>query len=459
MPLAEGPVPKRGLPRALQAHLQALKTRRAGATAALLAVATSVLILALNLATGILTARYLGPTGRGELAAIIMWPQIFAFALTLGLPSSLLYNLKCFPDRESPLFSSTLLLGSAMGGLAVILGILLVPAWLIEYSPETVRWAQWGMLAAPIALFHVILISAMLAREEFGLYNFARAVPPLLAMFLLVILVLAGRLTSFSAAVATLVSPAPACLWMTWRLWRAYRPRLQELTTSSKLLLSYGLRSYGVDLLGTLTNQADRLIVVGFLDPGMMGLYVVAMNLSQVLNTFPTAVVSVLFPKASGRPGKEVVALTGRAVRVSLSCTALLATIGTMLGPYVLERLYGPEFLPAVAVMRILLIEATLRGAIWILAQAFMAMGSPGLVTLFQGVGLALSVPLLLWLVPVYGLVGAGYALLIATAARLVMVLVCFPLVLNHAPPRLLLGWTEIAALLSRGEGSDKQTT
>ena len=37
-----------------------------------------VFILAINLATGIITARALGPIGRGELAAMQLWPYFLA---------------------------------------------------------------------------------------------------------------------------------------------------------------------------------------------------------------------------------------------------------------------------------------------------------------------------------------------------------------------------------------------
>ena len=61
-----------------------------GATAATLQTALArVLILAINMGTGIITARFLGPQGRGEQAAIILWPQLLAYLMTLGLPAAL----------------------------------------------------------------------------------------------------------------------------------------------------------------------------------------------------------------------------------------------------------------------------------------------------------------------------------------------------------------------------------
>jgi hypothetical protein len=46
-------------------------------------IGARLFMVAINAATGILTARALQPAGRGELAAMILWPVFLASALTL----------------------------------------------------------------------------------------------------------------------------------------------------------------------------------------------------------------------------------------------------------------------------------------------------------------------------------------------------------------------------------------
>jgi O-antigen/teichoic acid export membrane protein len=236
------------------------------------------------------------------------------------------------------------------------------------------------------------------------------------------------------------------------RLWKLYRPRWYRLRSASKSLTSYGLRSYGVDLAGTFTYYLDRVLLVGLVAPAALGLYVVALSLARMLNVFHAAVVSVLFTKTSGRPVEEVVALTGLAARASTALTLLAALGLTVFGPRVLSLVYGQDYLGAVTVFRLLVLEVVLSGMAWVLAQAFMALGRPGLVTLLQGVGLSISVPLLLVLVPPYGLEGAGLALLISATLRLVLALVSFPLILQMRIPRLWLTRTDIYAIFHREE-------
>ena len=56
-----------------------------------------------------------------------------------------------------------------------------------------------------------------------------------------------------------------------------------------------------------------------------------------------------------------------------------------------------------------------------------------------QGIGLGLTVPLMLVMIPAYGLIGAGLALLCSTIIRFIFMLGSYPLILKVRPPRLLI--------------------
>src|SRR5688572_10504293 len=74
-----------------------------------------LIILAMNLATGILTANLLGAAGRGEQGAMALWPAVLTPILIIGLPASLVYN-----SRQSERFAPDFFYGAV--GIALILG-------------------------------------------------------------------------------------------------------------------------------------------------------------------------------------------------------------------------------------------------------------------------------------------------------------------------------------------------
>jgi len=107
-----------------------------GPAATLQTMLSRLLILGINVVTGIITARTLGPTGRGEQAAMILWSGFLASTMTLGLPSSLVYNLKRYPEEKSQLLCAALFLSSGLGLAASVIGIVFMPQWLAQYSAE-----------------------------------------------------------------------------------------------------------------------------------------------------------------------------------------------------------------------------------------------------------------------------------------------------------------------------------
>lgn len=410
----------------------------------------NVFVLAINIGTGIITARFLGPTGRGEQAVMGLWVQFLAYALTLGIPSALLYNLRRKPDEASQVFSAALLLGTVMGFVTIGVGVVFIPHWLSDrYSPEVVSYARWFMIAAPLVLLNQIFTYVLRAREEFGTYNAIRYLQPLLTLFGLIFLVFAGLLTPLNATLAYVLPVIPIFLYMLVYLWRIYRPTFSGARRAFRALTSYGLRSYGADVTGVLSNELDRALVAAFLGPAAVGLYVVAMSLSRMLDVFQAAVVSVIFPKAVGQSQDEVVVLIERGARVCGTVTLLAAAGLGLLGPWALSFVYGSQFLGAVPVLRLLLLAVALNGITLILCQAFMALDRPGFVTVVQISGLGLIVVLLPMLVPHYGLEGAGIALVVSAVIRLAFALASFPLVLKVRVPSLLLKRSDITQIVA----------
>lgn len=413
--------------------------RGISATAAVLqSISAKVLIIGVNILTGILSARSLRPEGRGELAAMILWPVFLASVLSLGVPSALTFQLKRNPGKQSQLMGAALLLAILAGAVAVLLGGFFMGAWIPQYPPRVILFARLLLLTAPVGTLLAVGRAGLESRGDFTASNKILIWSPACTLFCLVALRAAHALTPFSASLAYVPVGIGPMVWMVFRLWRTFRPCLQDFRQSARQLFSYGIRSYGIDLCGTMSLYVDQALVVRLLAPDQMGTYVVALSLSRMLNLFHTSVVMVLFPKAVSRRPREVAAMTSRAMRMS-TILCVLAGIGiAAVGPSALSLLYGKEFRGAGMALRLLVLEVVLGGAAQVLSQAFMALGRPGVITGLQVFGLALTVPLMLLLVPRFGIAGAGAAMLGSTVARLAFVVASFPLFLKMRVPRLL---------------------
>ena len=419
---------------------------RNGTAAALQAFAVRLAVLGLNVATGVLAARWLGAAGRGDLAALRAGATTFAFLLALGLPSAVVYTFRRYPAHRGRLLGAALALTAALGAVAVVLGAALVPVWLDDFAPDVRRAAQWMMLTAPLVLLMPVCTGALEASGAYTATSRARLAQPLLTFLVLVGLGVAGAMTPLSAALAYVAASLPLA-WMLAALWRRYPPQFRGIARPARLIGRYAVRSAGINLTSSLSSQADQVLVVGIMEPALVGAYVVALSATRLLTAVHVSVVAVLFSKTASRAPDHVLATVGRTVRVVGATTALAGVVLFAAGPTLLRVLYGPDFVAAATLLRLLVVEVVVGSVVSVLAQSFMALGRPGWVSTFQTVGLALNVPLLLVLVPQFGLVGAGVALLTATSVRFVAVLAAYPLVLRVPPPPLVLTRADVRAL------------
>ena len=408
------------------------------ASAFLQSAGAKLLIIGLNAATGILTARALAPVGRGELSAMMLWYIVLSSIFSLGVPSALTFQLRRHPDRLSELGGAALVLSLGISVVAGVVGYFGLPHWIPQYSPQVLFLARMFLLNLPVAVFVVIGRAALESQGNFNASNLSLIGPPSLTLAGLLLLLSLHRFTPANAAWCYVLAGIPPVIWMARSFYLAVRPRFRNLWRSVRLLLSYGIRSYGIDLCGTLSLYVDQALVVRILQPGLMGTYVVALSLSRMLNAFHTAVVMVLFPRAVSRPPREVLEMTGRAVRMTTFVTTLCGAGIMIAGPRLLVFLYGSEYRGAAAILRILVIEVILAGATQVMSQAFMALARPGVITALQAIGLLLTVPLMLILVPRFGIAGAAFSLLLSTCARFVFVLASFSQFLRLPCPDLL---------------------
>lgn len=437
---------------AIAAPLALLRRVRARATvsAVMDVMVLRMLALAGNVCSGLLTAALLGPAGRGEQAALILGPQLLAMVATLGLHASFIYNTKADPEQEGRYLGAALLLAPAAALLGIVGFWLALPHWLGQYSAETIAEARWLLWLAPFGVATPLLTGVLELRGRFRLANRVLYLQSLGTILLLLLLWAAGALTPHSSALAYLLPAVPVFLYLLRVATRAVRPRLGLGAPYPQRLLRYGLRFYGVDLLGTLSNYIDQMVIVLVLQPAAVGAYAVALSLARILAVLQGAVSTVLFPSIAARGAASAVATAALAARVATAVNTAAAIGLGIVGPHLLLWLYGEAFAAAILPFQILLAETVLSNAARILAQAYSGSGRPGVVTLVESAAVAVSFGAMLLLVPRFGLIGAALAMLLAGLLRLAAVLAGFRLVLGLGLPRLVIGRADLAWVMGR---------
>jgi O-antigen/teichoic acid export membrane protein len=412
-------------------------------------VGVKIFILVFNTATGILSARALQPSGRGELAAIILWNVLFANAFTLGIPSALTYQLKKRHELRSEFVGAALLLSGLTSLLAMVIAAIGLPHWIPQYSATAIFYSRLFLFNVPLFAASLVGRAALESEGDFTTSNLSLLLNPLLTLTALCSFLLAHHLTPVNASWAYMFGSVFPALFVLHKLLARFKPIVRSFRHASKLLMSYGIRSYGIDLCGTMSFYVDQVLVVHLLQSDTMGTYVVALSLSRMLNAFHSAIIMVLFPNMISQSRDVVHFRTGRAVRMTTFVTATAGALIALIGPRLVTSLYGKSYSSATGIVRVLILEVILSGTAQVLSQAFMALGRPGTITIFQVSSLVLTIPLLIVLVPRYGIHGAALAILLSTTIRLIAIMASFRPLLKMRCPSIFLNHNDWCSMLS----------
>lgn len=387
--------------------------------------AANLMVMVLTTLISIMTARMFGVVGKGEFTAIQFYATFLVGVVGFGLPTSLIYNMKRSRDMGAELIKAGFLFQIPVSIVVGIISWTFMPAWLGNYPPEVIETARWYTVLMLPLLLAVNLIAALAqSTDNFNVYNGVRLFVPLFNLAGIALLLVTGVLSIHAAAAVFLVTTFLVVAWSLYRLRNELKidwfRRLAD-RTAAKLLFGYGSRVFGVELLGTLYSQFDKIIILALLSARELGLYSVVYALSRVFNTVQMAISNVIFPKLAGLDKDKIIATVGRAFRLSLMLMTIVVIPSMFIGRFLMGLLFGKEFLEASTAFYLLSIECILGGGSWILAASFNALGRPGLVLIRQIIALAITVGLFFVFTPMFGLNGIALALLVGALVRMLI--------------------------------------
>jgi len=381
---------------------------------------TSVMTVAMSFAISIITARYLGPAGRGALALLLLIP-IFAVTFgRLGVGHAINYYASKVPKDR--LISTSLVLSVLVGlgssAVSIPLIFLLRNAF---FKGITTPLILLACSFIPFAFVHDYLPSIFQGFYKIKRRNLLIAAFPFFNLALLLVLVILLKLSLWGAVIAyaganvVIVIISLALVLKELEI-KTIRPDFHLM----KALLTYGFQSHIGLIFKELNYRGDMLLVSYFLNPAAVGYYAIAVNIAELLWKLPEAVGTVLLPKIAGMDRKEANTFTPLVFRTILIPMAVMCLAVLFAGKYIIVIAFGREFLPSVPVLALLL-PGILAMAFWkIIANTLIGLGHAIKYSITSGVALVFMVVFDVILIPKMGLKGAAIAssisYLVATA-------------------------------------------
>lgn len=382
-----------------------------------LTMAANLVIAALGMLTGILAARLLGPTGRGELAAIQAAPSILASFAMLGIPEALVYFSSREPRHSGNFLASGVVI--AGGGAVVVFGLgwFILPFFLQAQSPLVVKTARIFLLGITAAyLLGGIPHQALRAGGSWRAWNFIRILPNslwlvALAAFVLIPAIVSPQNIAYAFIFGQLLIIFPVFFFVQNKISRPLFPQRSYF----KPMFLYGLPSALSLLPQTLNLRLDQMMMSAYLPPNLLGQYVVAVSWAGAAAPMINAVGPVLFPHLSSIKGTSgqihfLGKVTNKFSFIVLGLTVCIALIT----PFAIPFLFGEDYRAAVTPALILVAANGILSLNTLFGDALKGLGLPGKVLIADTIGLVVTVILLFLLLPRLKIIGAAITSLAA---------------------------------------------
>lgn len=191
-----------------------------------------------------------------------------------------------------------------------------------------------------------------------------------------------------------------------------FRERSQTQNSGLKEALTYSTPCYGANLSQYMNYKLDVFFVNAMAGAAQLGIYQLAVTLTQSLNLIPSAASTILLPLVASQHERPVenAQRTAQVARLIVFISTISALVLGGIGYWLVPKVFGVAFSKSVAPLLVLLPGAVCLSLAAVLASHLAGMGFPDLNLRASVAGLLVTVPLDILLIPRGGIVGAAFA-------------------------------------------------
>ena len=317
-------------------------------------VRTNFAIQLFTFATSVMIARVLGPTGRGELALVLLYPQLIANIALFGV------------DRAIPIMAGRNELANPIKMIVKLVILLTLPAiagaWvLIDWQVSDTRLnnlSRLYLLYIPAMQFFVIVVAMFNGVGDFGRFNRAR-----LVFYLLNAIFVAAVWVSVPLPVPTLeliifvhlAAVFGVLLYCVWLL-RGFKLRAQPTSYAPVgvgAVFSLAVMFAFPLALAQFNTLAYQILVEHWMGVQALGIFIIFITYTRLLSPIGSAVSSQLFRFGIVGSHEDI----ARISRLSLIVYVTGIIPLFVLGPLFLPLIFGSDFVFDTAVVSVLFLS------------------------------------------------------------------------------------------------------
>jgi O-antigen/teichoic acid export membrane protein len=384
------------------------------------------LMVVCNATAVVVTARALGPAGRGEFSVAMTLSAIGVYISLMGLNAA---NTHFVAQRKSLIhhYIANNLFFSVGAGLLTVSGIIAArfffPAWILIENKALFFLA---LLWIPFNLLNILSQSLLLGIGSVRKFNVIEFIAPVIALLGIVTLFLFNIISVEFFFFFVLVGQAASAFWALYYL----KPFTQDFfsSVSLKLLkesLWYSVRIlYFPSIFFYLLSSVDLLMLKYFLGEEQAGYYSVATAMASLLLLLPGSIGTLLFARLSQIPQTHLRKVyTIKVVKWLAALMLIILSVAFFLVKFLVLYIFGDVYQPAIQVF-IGLMPSIFFASVAIVCLNYFSAAGLGWINFYStAAALVVNIFLNCSLIPLLGIIGAAYAASFSQALLLMILI------------------------------------
>jgi O-antigen/teichoic acid export membrane protein len=395
---------------------------------------SQIINIGLSFFSSVLITRMLGPEGRGDFSIFLNSSNIFLILLGFSLSSNIIYFLNKEKLDKSKLINSAILLNLIT---FVFIIIVLYFATVFEFKWVFVSNNQEYIVIVLFALNYIInQLNATFngfnsSQKKFINLSLLNIVINSIALVLYVILFNLKLNVELNFKLVILINLTAVFIGLIYNIFLSIKLGFQIFKCflsflDIKRIFKYAFLMYSCNLIQVLNYKLDFWIVDYYHGSSEIGIYSIAVSLSQMLWILPNAISMILFSYISGMNQAEAISLTIKYSKIVIVSSILVLIFFIPITYYFIPLIYGIEFNESKYLIPFLMIGIVPFCLTSILATFFVSQGKIIINFYASFLGLIFAIIFYFLLIPSFKSYGAAFASSLSYTATFSVLFITF---------------------------------
>lgn len=379
-------------------------------------------IIIFGLAQSIIIARWLGPELNGTIAALLVYPSLFMVIGSLGISQSTTYYTAKKTYTENQIKTAVSQIWILTSLISLVVSYILIKYF--SNSGDDLTLVLLALAPIPFVLFNKYNSGVFLGKNQIQAFNKINWLPPFFILIATTILVIFLELSITGAMTALILGPAFMSIIMLFKngFIKAFSIKIELPVIKS--LLSLGI-VYALALLVINLNYKLDIILLDNLSTNYeTGIYGKGAGLIQYLWQIPMLLSTIVFARSATAKNQQLFSIkVCQLLRISIVIIGLASVLLAFIAPFIINLLYGPEFIDSADVLIYLVPGVILLTIFKVLNMDMAGRGKPWISLKPMLPALILNVILNVLWIPNYGANGAAIASTISYSVAAILFL------------------------------------